>query len=126
VVRDRTVGLFNRLRDTAPWVFSWSSRQWGWPATQTLSSAGGHLQALAEPTAEATIALAMSFLVGWLARRWNHQGTLARSLGCTSFAAYIIHPPVLVLLSVGLSSVYDEIREPSMRMSTAEGLFGAS
>jgi hypothetical protein len=67
---------------------------------------GWHLQALAEPTAEATIAVAMSFcLVGWFARRWNYQGTLARSLGRASFAAYIIHPPVLVLLSVGLSSV---------------------
>jgi glucans biosynthesis protein C len=67
---------------------------------------GWHLQALAEPTAEATIAVAMSFwLVGWFARRWTHQGTLARSLGRASFAAYIIHPPVLVLLSVGLSSV---------------------
>jgi surface polysaccharide O-acyltransferase-like enzyme len=67
---------------------------------------GWHLQALAEPTAEATIAVAMSFwLVGWFARRWTHQGTLARSLGRASFAAYIIHPPILVLLSVGLSSV---------------------
>jgi peptidoglycan/LPS O-acetylase OafA/YrhL len=67
---------------------------------------GWHLQALAEPTTEATIAVAMSFwLVGWFARRWNYQGTLARSLGRASFAAYIIHPPVLVLLSVGLSSV---------------------
>ena len=67
---------------------------------------GWHLQALAEPMTEATIAVAMSFwLVGWFARRWNYQGTLARSLGRASFAAYIIHPPVLVLLSAGLSSV---------------------
>jgi Acyltransferase family len=67
---------------------------------------GWHLQALAEPATEATIAIAMSFwLVGWFGRRWNYQGTLARSLGRASFAAYIIHPPVLVLLSVGLSSV---------------------
>jgi surface polysaccharide O-acyltransferase-like enzyme len=67
---------------------------------------GWHLQALAEPTTEATIAVAMSFwLVGWFTRRWNHQGTLARSLGRASFAAYIIHPPVVVLLSVALSSV---------------------
>jgi Acyltransferase family len=67
---------------------------------------GWHLQALAEPATEATIAIAMSFwLVGWFGRRWSYQGTLARSLGRASFAAYIIHPPVLVLLSVGLSSV---------------------
>jgi glucans biosynthesis protein C len=67
---------------------------------------GWHLQALAEPTTEATIAVAMSFwLVGWFARRWNYQDTLARSLGRASFAAYIVHPPVLVLLSAGLSSI---------------------
>jgi glucans biosynthesis protein C len=67
---------------------------------------GWHLQALAEPTTEATIAVAMSFwLVGWFARRWNYQGTVARSLGRASFAAYIVHPPVLVLLSAGLSSI---------------------
>ena len=67
---------------------------------------GWHLQALAEPTTEATIAVAMSvWLVGWFGRRWNHQTTLARSLGRASFAAYIIHPPVLVMLSAGLSSV---------------------
>jgi fucose 4-O-acetylase-like acetyltransferase len=67
---------------------------------------GWHLQALAVPTTEATIAVAMSFwLVGWFARRWNYQGTLARSLGRASFAAYIVHPPVLVLLSAGLSTL---------------------
>jgi glucans biosynthesis protein C len=67
---------------------------------------GWHLQALAEPTTEATIAVAMSlWLLGWFGRRWNHQTRLARSLGRASFAAYIIHPPVLVLLSGGLSSV---------------------
>jgi glucan biosynthesis protein C len=67
---------------------------------------GWHLQALAEPTTEATIAVAMSlWLVGWFSRRWNYQGTLARSLARASFAAYIVHPPVLVLLSAGLSSI---------------------
>jgi surface polysaccharide O-acyltransferase-like enzyme len=67
---------------------------------------GWHLQALAEPMTEATMAVAMSFwLVGWFARRWTYQGTLARSLGRASFAAYIVHPPVLVLLSAGLSSL---------------------
>ena len=67
---------------------------------------GWHLQALAEPAVEATIAVGMSlWSVGWFAGRWNYDGTLARSLGRASFAAYIIHAPVIVLLSAGLSSV---------------------
>jgi peptidoglycan/LPS O-acetylase OafA/YrhL len=67
---------------------------------------GWHLQALAEPAVEATIAVGMSlWLVGWFAGRWNYDGALARSLGRASFAAYIIHAPVIVLLSAGLSSV---------------------
>lgn len=67
---------------------------------------GWHLEAPAEPIAEATIAVAMSlWLIGWFVRRWNYNGPLARSLGRASFAAYILHPPVVVLLSAALSSV---------------------
>jgi surface polysaccharide O-acyltransferase-like enzyme len=67
---------------------------------------GWHLQALAEPAAEATIAIAMSlWLIGWFPRRWNSNGPLAQSLGRASFAAYILHPLVVVLLSAVLSSL---------------------
>jgi peptidoglycan/LPS O-acetylase OafA/YrhL len=61
---------------------------------------------LAEPIAEATIAVTMSLrLAGWFARRWNYHEPLARSLGRASFAAYVLHAPVVVSLSAILSSV---------------------
>jgi peptidoglycan/LPS O-acetylase OafA/YrhL len=67
---------------------------------------GWPVQALAAPIAEATIAVALSlWLIGWLARRWNHHGPLARSLGRASFAAYVIHLPVVVTLSAILSTI---------------------
>jgi len=67
---------------------------------------GWHVQAVAEPIVEATIAVTMSlWLIGWFARRWDHHGTLATSLGRASFAAYILHPPVVVSLGALLASV---------------------
>jgi glucan biosynthesis protein C len=67
---------------------------------------GAHPQALILPVAEALLAVGMSLWVfEWFRRRWRYAGPLARALGRSSFAAYIVHPPVVVLLSVGLSSV---------------------
>jgi len=67
---------------------------------------GLHAQAVAEPIAEATIAVAMSLLLlGWFAHRCDNHGPLARSLGRASFAAYVLHPPVVVSLSAAFSSV---------------------
>jgi len=67
---------------------------------------GVYPQALALPIAEAVIAVAMSlWTLEWFRRRWEHAGPLARALGRASFAAYIVHAPVVVLLSVGLRSV---------------------
>ena len=67
---------------------------------------GWHLQAVAEPAAEAALAVAMSlWLLGWFSRRWTYNGPLARALGRASFAAYILHAPVVVLLAVGFRSV---------------------
>lgn len=66
---------------------------------------GWHAQALAEPLVEAVISIATSLLVlDWFARRWTQDGPLARSLGRASFAAYLVHAPVIVMLSVALSS----------------------
>jgi glucan biosynthesis protein C len=63
-------------------------------------------QALVLPVAEALLAVGMSlWAFEWFRRRWNQAGPLARALGRASFAAYIVHPPVVVLLSVGLRSV---------------------
>jgi glucan biosynthesis protein C len=67
---------------------------------------GWRVQALAEPLVEGTMAVAMSFwMLVWFMRRADHDGPLARRLGRASFAAYILHAPLVVLLSAGLSSV---------------------
>lgn len=67
---------------------------------------GWNVEALAAPAVEATIAVAMSLLLlAWFRRRWDHDGPLARALGRASFAAYILHAPVVVLLSAALSSL---------------------
>ena len=63
-------------------------------------------RALLIPVGEAVIAIGMSlWILEWFRRRWNHTGALGRSLGRASFAAYLVHPPVIVLLSVALQSV---------------------
>jgi glucan biosynthesis protein C len=67
---------------------------------------GAHPQALALPVVEAVLAIAMSlWTLEWFRRRWHHDGPFLRGLGRSSFAAYIVHPPVVVLLSVALSSL---------------------
>ena len=67
---------------------------------------GVYPQALALPITEAVIAVAMSlWTLEWFRRRWDHAGPLARALGRASFAAYIVHAPLTVLLSVGLRSI---------------------
>jgi Acyltransferase family len=67
---------------------------------------GAHPQALALPVVEGVLAVAMSlWTLEWFRRRWDRSGPLARALARGSFAAYIVHPPVVVLLSVGLASV---------------------
>jgi glucan biosynthesis protein C len=64
---------------------------------------GAHPQALALPITEAVIAVAVSlWTLEWFRRRWDHAGPLAHALGRASFAAYVVHAPVVVLLSVGL------------------------
>jgi peptidoglycan/LPS O-acetylase OafA/YrhL len=45
------------------------------------------------------------WVVDWFRRRWNVRGALARRLARASYATYVIHPPVVVLLSVAMRSV---------------------
>ena len=67
---------------------------------------GFHFEALAIPVIEAVIAIGMSlWMIEWFRRRWDHTGSFARGLGRASFAAYIIHPPVVVLISVAIRSL---------------------
>jgi glucan biosynthesis protein C len=67
---------------------------------------GWHLQALAEPICEATIAVSMSFWVAlWFARHVTYEGRTARALGRASYATYVVHAPVVVALSVAIAGV---------------------
>jgi peptidoglycan/LPS O-acetylase OafA/YrhL len=55
---------------------------------------------------EALIAAGMSvWALEWFRRHWNHAGPLGRALGRSSYAAYLIHPPVVVAFSLALRSV---------------------
>jgi peptidoglycan/LPS O-acetylase OafA/YrhL len=63
-------------------------------------------QAAVLPLVEAFIAVGTSlWVVDWFRRRWNVRGALARRLARASYATYVIHPPVVVLLSVAMRSV---------------------
>jgi glucan biosynthesis protein C len=67
---------------------------------------GWHLQALAEPICEATIAVSMSFWVAlWFARHVTYEGRAARALGRASYATYVVHAPVVVALSVAIAGI---------------------
>jgi len=67
---------------------------------------GWHVQALAEPICEATIAVSMSFWVAlWFAGHVTYQGRFARALGHASYATYVVHAPIVVALSVALAGI---------------------
>lgn len=67
---------------------------------------GLRLQAVLIPVIEATLALGMSlWAVDWFRRRWDHAGGLVRGLGRGSFAAYLVHAPITVVLAIALRDV---------------------
>jgi fucose 4-O-acetylase-like acetyltransferase len=58
------------------------------------------------PLIEATLALGMSlWAIDWFRRRANHAGPLVRGLGRASFAAYLLHAPITILLAIALRDV---------------------
>lgn len=60
-----------------------------------------HWQSLAFVVLEGVVAVTLPlWLVAWFGRRWNRQGQLARRAGRGAYAAYVLHPPVLVLVSL--------------------------
>jgi peptidoglycan/LPS O-acetylase OafA/YrhL len=63
-------------------------------------------RALVIPVGEAVIAIGMSlWTLDWFRRRWNHTGPVRHGLARGSFAAYLVHPPVIVLLGVALQPI---------------------
>ena len=62
---------------------------------------GWHWQSLALAVLEGIVAVTLSlWLVAWFGRRWARQGRLASRAGRGAYAAYILHAPVLVLVSL--------------------------
>ena len=55
--------------------------------------------AFAAVTGTVAVALAM-WITAWFARRWNDAGPTARRAARGSYAAYVVHPTVLVTLSL--------------------------
>jgi peptidoglycan/LPS O-acetylase OafA/YrhL len=67
---------------------------------------GLRLEATLIPLIEATLALGMSlWAIDWFRRRASHSGTLLRGLGRASFAAYLVHAPITILLAIALRDV---------------------
>jgi glucans biosynthesis protein C len=44
-------------------------------------------------------------ILTWFRRRFNHQGRLARAMGESSFAVYVLHPAIIVPLALALSGL---------------------
>jgi peptidoglycan/LPS O-acetylase OafA/YrhL len=70
-------------------------------------------------------AVALSlWLVAWFRRRWDRPGPLAQRAGRGSYAAYVLHPPVLVLLSL-LARPLPVTPEGKFVLVAATGVAGA-
>ena len=67
---------------------------------------GLRFEAMLIPLIEATLALGMSlWAIDWFRRRGNRGGPLLSSLGGASFAAYLVHAPITILLAIALRQV---------------------
>jgi fucose 4-O-acetylase-like acetyltransferase len=67
---------------------------------------GLRIEATLIPLIEAIVAVGMSlWLVDWFRRRGNRAGALVSGLGRASFAAYLLHVPITILLAMALRDV---------------------
>jgi hypothetical protein len=67
---------------------------------------GLRFEATLIPLIEATLALGMSlWLIDWFRRRANRAGGLVGGLGRASFAAYLLHVPLTIVLAIALRGV---------------------
>jgi glucan biosynthesis protein C len=75
-------------------------------AQQDLYAGGWHWQAAGTSLIEAVLAATLPlFLIGWFRENWTRQGPLLREMAGAAYGAFIIHPPVIVGLALGLQSV---------------------
>ena len=53
-------------------------------------------------------------LLVWFRRRFNHQGSLAKAMSASAYTVFIIHAPVIVLVTLTLQdiSLYPLIKYP--------------
>lgn len=79
---------------------------------------GWHLQELAEPICEATIAVSMSLWVALrFARHVTYRERLARAFGRASYATYVVHAPVVVALAgIGVAA---EVKSSRLQCSVS-------
>ncbi|HSJ71442.1 MAG TPA: acyltransferase [Acidimicrobiia bacterium] len=67
---------------------------------------GLRFEATLIPLIEATLALGISlWLIDWFRRRGSRAGALVSGLGRASFAAYLLHVPITILLAIALREV---------------------
>lgn len=67
---------------------------------------GWHPQAMVEPMIEGVLSVSVPiWLLTWFRRRWTQHGPVARAAGRGSFAAYVFHPLVIVLMAVAIRDV---------------------
>ena len=67
---------------------------------------GWHAQALVEPVIEGVLAVSVPiWLLSWFRRRWTQDGTVARAAGRGSYAAYVFHPLVIVLIAIAFRAM---------------------
>jgi glucans biosynthesis protein C len=86
---------------------------------------GWDVRALLMPAVEAVISVTVSlWVLEWFRRRWDTGGRLQQALARASFAAYVVHPIVIVTLAVALASVPVPV-EVKLLVVYALGLAGA-
>ena len=75
-------------------------------AKQDLYAGGWHWQAAGTSIVEASLAATLPlFLIGWFREHWIRQSPLLRRMAAAAYAAFVIHPPVIVGLALALHQV---------------------
>jgi hypothetical protein len=78
----------------------------GWDADLSVLLGGPTLPALLFALVDNVIAMGMIFvLIPIFYAKFNHQGSLLKNLSSSAFHMYLIHPPVLILVSLGFASI---------------------
>jgi peptidoglycan/LPS O-acetylase OafA/YrhL len=120
------VGLFAYRGDWFARLTNAQAKLWGWvalafvllfpllavasltPSGEFSDAPAGGLNwlALAYAMWEGVVCVAMTITVlVWFRSRLNHQGRLARAMSGASYAAYVLHPLVIVPLAIALSGL---------------------